>query len=80
MLPPKQKTVAGVAIVRGIPIPSAQANRRSALLEVLAALEPGESFLFKHACKDFRTHKSLAGRKFTARRVSENQFRIWRVS
>jgi len=73
------RTVHGVVIERGIPIPSRLTP--SPVLDVLAALEPGDSFVHASRCCDTRKalRKRFPDRSFAARRVDSKRWRIWRT-
>jgi hypothetical protein len=70
------KTIKGVTIERGIPMPP---PRGSDLVAVLLALDVGESFLFKHQASTARASEKMKGRTFAARRQPDGRFRIWRL-
>lgn len=67
------RTVAGVTVEKGIPFKSYQ----NGLQRVLAALLPGESFVW-HTYPSFnRDHHE--GKKFQSQKIGVKQYRVWRT-
>jgi hypothetical protein len=73
---PEIKTVRGVKIEQGIPIPGTHANYGK-WKKVLMAMEVGESF-FDVKRRKLDGKDKIPGRDYTTRRVSGG-FRVWRT-
>lgn len=73
------KVVHGIVIESGVPVP--KRRNPSPLIDVLQALEPGESFL--HVSRIFDQRKIVRQRHpervFLARRLADKRYRIWRT-
>lgn len=76
------KEVAGIRIDKGIPVPPRTTKKVAAVMQVLAALEVGESFVSHRDERDMRTRTQAIypGRSFVGRPVhGTKNWRIWRV-
>lgn len=71
---PEIKTIRGVVIEKGVPIPRKQPVGR--LDEVLLTMEVGESFV--HTSR-LGSRRKLKERVFTTRQLGPKKFRIWRM-
>jgi hypothetical protein len=70
-------------IEKGLPIPpEARGNKvnPNSVMGTLRRMEVGDSLLIDRPQKACVTHNKLIGMKFTTRKVSENQTRIWRIA
>lgn len=80
-VPPRQaRIVNGVQIDSDVPVRVTR-GRRGCLVELLEALEIGESFVWAHAAENARASKRIrrSGRIFTSAREPDGKFRIWRI-
>lgn len=69
-------------IEKGVPLPPkwCQINRPDSVMGTLRQMEVGDSILMDKTQKECANHSRLIGMKFTTRKVSENQTRIWRIA
>lgn len=76
---PEQKSVRGIVIEKGVPLPIANETRRSPGVEAMLTIEVGESFV--HKGRGIMKAKEImrSGRKFTSRDLGGGRFRIWRI-
>lgn len=72
------RVVNGIEIEQGIDIPpNARRLRYNQLRAILRDLQPGESFV--HLSHGRAAARTMPERKFTARKLSNGKWRIWRV-
>lgn len=76
---PEQKTVRGIVIEKGLPIPPQNANRLTPGMAACLALEVGESFVYSTRGVLQAKHIKATGREFAAREIAKNRYRIWRT-
>lgn len=70
-------------IEKGVPIPPPASPGKSdpnSVMGLLRSMEVGDSLLIDKPQKEAPVHSRIVGKKFTTRKVSENQTRIWRVA
>lgn len=76
--PIAQKRVGEYVIVKGIPIPPKHQHRTQGLVNVLKALEVGESFVHRKRVNT-EAIRQVPGRKFVQRMIGAGpQYRVWR--
>ena len=74
---PEFKSVRGVRIEKGVPIP--RTHQIGKLKAIMLAMEVGESFVSEKRSK-LDGKAKLPGREFTSRRLADGRFRIWRTA
>lgn len=77
----EQRTVNGVPIETGIPVPEQRYRTHGKAAEVVLQLQVGESFQWTHPCKDQRARalRMNPGRAYAARSYAPKKWRIWRT-
>lgn len=75
-----QKRVGEYVIVKGIPIPPKHQHRRKGLVDVLQALEVGESFVHRQRVNT-EAIRQVPGRQFVQRMIDKGPgYRVWRTA
>lgn len=74
------RTVAGIEIETGVPIPSRK-TKNSPITQALLALQPGESLVHANRAEQPRRNaqRSEAGRVYVGRPIGGGKWRIWRT-
>lgn len=74
------REVNGFVVESDVPMPPKK-NRPGDVLEVVAALQLGDSFVHTHACKDSRDNvrRRFPDRSFASREIGPKKHRIWRI-
>lgn len=71
------RTIDGIEVEAGIPIPPKARNR---IINALLQLDIGESFVVTHNIGSSKKAPSEQGRRFEIRKIGAKQWRVWRVS
>ncbi len=73
------KRVGEYVIEKGIPVPPRQQGRTNAIVDVLSAMEVGESFVHRRRV-NHGAIKQAKGKKFVQRKVGQGpSYRVWRI-
>lgn len=69
------RVVHGITVERGVPLP----KDLHGLGDVLAALEVGESFVYRRKVRIRQYAKKIAGKEYAVRKLDSGRYRIWRL-